>query len=63
MKGAPTKGVQGISGPSGKATPTRVGRGGNVTGITNKGQQHVSKSSIGACFVASRKKGSVKGSC
>jgi len=44
------------------ATPTRVGKGGNVTGVTNKGLNHISKTSSAGGFVASRKKGSVRGS-
>lgn len=45
-----------------KCAPERVGKGGNVSAITNKGMSHISKTSSAGGFMASRKKGSVRGS-
>ena len=62
MKGLTMKGVLLKSRTPGAASPSVVGRGGNVDGITNKGMSHISKTSAAGGFVASRKCGSVKGS-
>lgn len=59
MKGNTTQGFISKAGSRGLATPTRVGSGGNVSGIT--GKVGSSKTSNAGGFIASRKKGSVKG--
>ncbi len=61
MRGNTSQGFVSKAGSRGLASPTRVGSGGNIKGITTKGVVTPSKTSAAGGFVASRKKGSVKG--
>lgn len=59
MKGNTTQGFVSKAGNRGLATPTRVGSGGNITGTS--GKVGSTKTSAAGGFIASRKKGSIKG--